>query len=130
MERAGTLAADVTAALLAAARALRARPLARRSAAWALEGDDDFAKECAAARDEELRLLIETLRARHQLPRYLDLETVVALLSAASAHLALQADSPAGTAYAGLDLRQDATWRRIERTLAALINSLLSSTEG
>ena len=124
----GTLANELTAALITRARALREQPLARRAAAWALEGEDEFAREVAAAREVELRRVIEALRTRHQLPRYLDLEAVVAIFSAGLSQLALQSASTAAIGYAGLDLRQESGWRRIERALAVLVNSLLATT--
>ena len=109
------LALDLTAMLLAAARALRANPLARRAAAWSLESDDEFAREFVAARNEGTRRIVETLRTRYRLPPYVDLEALVAVLSAASMQLALQ--SGAGSPFASLDLRRDADWRRAERAM-------------
>ena len=123
------LGAELRDALLECARTLRAQPLARRAAAWSLESGDEFARDAASARDEELRLLIGALRERHVVPRYLDLDSAVALLSAALSHLAIQSASGAGGDYAGLDLRSDDDWRRVEKMVSAIVNSLTSASE-
>ncbi len=126
----GSLAGDLTAMLLATARHLRAHPLSRRAAVWELGEHDEFAREFAAARDERTRAIIATLRARHQerLPRFVDLEAVVALLTAAVTQLALR--SGAGSTFAGLDLRRAEDWRRVERALANSVHALLGGTDG
>ena len=121
------LALDLTEMLLAAARALRANPLARRAETWSLESHDDFARESAAVRDDRARAIVATLRARYRLPPFVDLEALVALLSAASTHLALHAG--AGAPFASLDLRRDTDWRRAERALLQTIQALLGVPE-
>ena len=121
------LALDLSEMLLAAARALRTDPLARRAATWSLDSHDDFAREFATARDERARAIVATLRARYRLPPFVDLEALVALLSAASTHLALH--SGAGSPFASLDLRRDADWRRAERALLQTIQALLGAPD-
>ena len=121
------IALDLTEMLLAAARQLRRTPLARRAAAWSLESSDEFAREFAAARDEGARAITATLRARYRLPPFVDLDALVALLTAASTHLALQAGAAAP--FATLDLHRDTDWKRAERALLQTIQALLGAPE-
>jgi AcrR family transcriptional regulator len=121
------LALDLTEMLLAAARHLRANPLARRAAAWSLGSTVEFARVFAAARDDGARAIAATLRARYRLPPFVDLEALVALLSAASTHLALHAGT--GAPYASLDLRRDPDWRRAERALLQTVQALLGAPD-
>jgi len=121
------LALDLTEMLLAAARQLRASPLARRAATWSLGSRDEFAREFAAARDESARAIVATLRARYRLPPFVDLEALVAVLSAASTYLALHAG--AGSAFASLDLSRDADWRRAERAILQTVQALLGAPD-
>jgi AcrR family transcriptional regulator len=122
-----SLAADLTKALLAAARALRAKPLARRASIWALSERDEITREIVAARDDGARALVAALRARHPVPRFVDLEGVVALLTAAMSHLALHGGAGAG--FAGIELRREEDWRRAERVLAGLVQAMLAVAE-
>lgn len=122
-----TLADDLTAMLLASGRALREHPLARRAAAWQLTERDEFARELSAAREAQARSMAAALRARHRIPPFLDLEALLALLSASITHLALHAGSGA---YGGLELRRDDDWSRAERALARTVLALLGDPEG
>lgn len=122
-----SLPADLTASLLASALALRSQPLPCRSAIWSLTEDDDFATQAASAREEQLRHLIDAMRDRHPIPRYLDLDAMIALLTAALTHLALQATNSGHPIYAGLDLSRDTDWRRLERILRTIVHSMTST---
>jgi AcrR family transcriptional regulator len=125
-----SLAGALAAAVIAAARALRANPLARRAASWALTEHDEFAREVAAARDEELRALASALRARYRVPPFADLDALIALLTAAMTHLALHAGGASANGFAWLELRRDDDWRRAERALTGAVNALLAVDDG
>ena len=119
------LADDLTAALLAHARALRAHPLARRAAAWQLVERDELARDAAAARDAQVRAIATALRSRHRIPRFVDLDAMIALLWAGVTHLALHGGG--GAPFAGLDLRREEEWSRAERALSRTIHALLGA---
>jgi AcrR family transcriptional regulator len=122
-----SLAADLTGMLLSAARDLRTNPLARRAAAWELMDSGELAREVAAARDDHAAAITAALRARYRLPPFVDLEALVALLTGAMIHLALQ--SGARSTFATLDLRRDEDWRRAERALAGAVHALLGPVD-
>jgi AcrR family transcriptional regulator len=122
-----SLAQDLTAMLLDSARELRSSPLARRAAAWSITESDEFAREIAAARGEHASAIAGALRDRHRLPPFVDLDAIVALLSAAMTHLAMHA-APAAS-FAGLELRRDEDWRRAERALANIVHTLLGPVD-
>jgi AcrR family transcriptional regulator len=122
-----SLAADLTAMLLSAARELRASPLSRRAVAWELMDAGEFARETAAARDEHAATIAATLRERYRLPPFVDLDALVAFLTGAMIHLALQ--SGARSTFASLDLRRDQDWRRVERVLAGAVHALLGPVD-
>ena len=119
------LADDLTAILIAHARALRAHPLARRAAAWQLAERDELARDAAAARDAHVRAIATALRARHRIPPFVDLEAMIALLWAGVTHLAMHGG--AGAPFAGLDLRREEDWSRAERALSRTIHALLGA---
>jgi hypothetical protein len=122
-----SLAQDLTAMLLDSARELRSSPLARRAAAWSITESDEFAREIAAARGEHASAIAGALRDRHRLPPFVDLDAIVALLSAAMTHLAMHA-APAAS-FAGLELRRDEDWRRAERALTNIVHTLLGPVD-
>jgi len=122
-----SLAQDLTAMLLDAARALRASPLARRAAAWSITESDDFAREIAAARGEHARAIAGALRDRHRLPPFVDLDAIVAVLAAAMTHLALH--TAPGASFAGLEPRRDEDWHRAERALTNIVHALLGPVD-
>jgi AcrR family transcriptional regulator len=122
-----SLAAYLTALLLAQARQLRHHPIARRCAAWELTQDDEFTHEFASAREASARAIVATIRARYPLPRFVDLEATVSLLTAASAFLALYAGN--GSPFAGLEPSRNEHWMRAERSLTQLVHALLATPD-
>ena len=78
-------------------------------------------------REESARAIITVLRARHPMPRFVDLEATVSLLSAATTLLALYAG--AGVTFVGLDPQRPDHWHRVERGLAQLVQALLGDPE-
>lgn len=122
-----SLAADLTAMLIASGRELRAHPLARRAAAWQLTERDEFARELALAREAQGRAIAAALRARHRIPPFVDLEALIALFGAAITHLALQSGS--GAAFGGLELHREDGWSRAERALTRTVMALLGAPD-
>jgi AcrR family transcriptional regulator len=104
-----------------------ASPLSRRAVAWELMDAGEFARETAAARDEHAATIAATLRERYRLPPFVDLDALVAFLTGAMIHLALQ--SGARSTFASLDLRRDQDWRRVERVLAGAVHALLGPVD-
>ncbi len=122
-----SLSRELTAMLLNAARELRASPLARRAVVWSLSENDELAREIAAARAEHARAIVAALRERYRLPAFVDLDAIVALLSAAMTHLALHAQP--GASVGALGPRHDNEWRRLERALTNIVSALLGPAD-
>jgi AcrR family transcriptional regulator len=120
-----TLDRALLAPLLALARELRDRPLLREAVARELAEANALTAETAAARERETARLLEQLRARFPVPPFLDLTTLFAILAAGIAYLGAHRDD--GDTVFALDLQSDATWRRIEKTLAAIVRTVAGS---
>jgi AcrR family transcriptional regulator len=100
-------------------REIRKRPLTLEILRWELVVrnplTDALAKVRSAATSEFNRMLGD--------PKGLDVPAVTALLYGGIVYLLLKADGE--TTFNGMDLGQDATWKRIEATLHRLLESLL-----
>jgi AcrR family transcriptional regulator len=124
-----TAGSGLAAALIDVARALRARPLAQQAVAWEATGhaDRDIAKPITAGRESALTALGGALRQAHAMPPRFDLEAVGALVVAGLTTLATRTGSD--TPYFGLDVRQDADWRRIEKAATTILRALLDPSD-
>ncbi len=94
---------------------------------WSLSENDELAREIAAARAEHARAIVAAFRERYRLPAFVDLDAIVALLSAAMTHSALHA-SP-GALVGALGPRHDDEWRRLERALTNIVSALLGPAD-
>ncbi len=108
------------------ARVARER-VARRAVVWSLSENNQLAREIAAARAEHARAIVAALRERHRLPAFIDLNAIVALLSAAMTHLALHAQP--GASVGALEPRRDNEWHRLERALTNIVSALLGPSD-
>lgn len=119
----------LAAALIDVARDLRARPLAQQAVAWEATGhaDHDIAKPVTAGRETALAALGGAMRDTHVVPPRFDLEAVGALVTAGLTALATRTSS--NIPYFGLDVRQDADWRRIEKAAVTILRALLDPSD-
>lgn len=124
---AATPSTALVAALQHLADAFARSALLRRAAGAEAAGDDALGGTVAAAREERSAALVAALRERHALPSHLDLPALVALLAAATTYLSLLRRDQ--HAFCGLDLRDPADWRRIEKLTAAVARALLDRPE-
>jgi AcrR family transcriptional regulator len=111
------------AALRTLAHELRERPLVREGVTWEMVEENPLTDELVAAREREIARLFDLLKARFSFPPYLDVPTFVALLTAAITYLAAHRTAP--HPVLGLDLDSEATWQRIEKTLGAIIRTVV-----
>lgn len=122
-----TPSAAVVAALREVADAFARSAVLRRAAGAEAAGDDALGGTVAAAREERSAALVAALRERHALPSHLDLNALVAVLSAAITYLSLLRGEE--RAFCGLDLRSATDWRRVEKLTAAVARALLDTPE-
>ncbi|HEY7896316.1 MAG TPA: helix-turn-helix domain-containing protein [Gemmatimonadaceae bacterium] len=120
---------SLAATLIQVARDIRARPLAQHAVAWEATGhtDHDITKPITVGREDGLSALGSALRDAHAVPSRFDLEAVGALVTAGLTTLATRAGSD--VPYFGLDMRQDADWRRVEKAATTILRALLDSSD-
>jgi len=120
---------SLAATLIQVARDIRARPLAQHAIAWEATGhaDHDITKPITSGREAALSALGSALRDAHAVPFRFDLEAVGALVTAGLTTLATRAGSD--VPYFGLDMRQDADWRRVEKAATTILRALLDSSD-
>ncbi|MDO8381246.1 TetR/AcrR family transcriptional regulator [Phenylobacterium sp.] len=101
-------------------QALRANGLVKRILAWELVDTGPTVRALGAAKSRAVSAWFQRARAQAAPPPAdLDAPAINAILLAAAHHLALREDHD-GT-FAGLDLTQPDTWRRIETAMDLLI---------
>jgi len=93
-----------------------------------LEGGNALGRAAAVQRSERHAEIIASLRARHRIPPYVDLEALLELLSAALTLFALRAarnsaPNPART----FEPSTPEGWRRIEKAVGTIVRALLES---
>ncbi|MGH7634116.1 MAG: hypothetical protein ACRENC_10335, partial [Gemmatimonadaceae bacterium] len=109
------LAEAVRAVLLEEWAALAAGGLERESAAAEVGGAGALAGAVARQRAESHERIVAALRAAHRIPAYVDLAALVEVLSAALTMFALRSPAtPEG-------------WRRVEKTLGAVLRAMLGA---
>ena len=120
---------SLAATLIEIARDVRARPLAQHAVAWEATGhaDHDITKPITDGREAALSALGSALRDAHAVPPRFDLEAIGALVTAGLTTLATRAASD--VPYFGLDLGQDADWRRVEKAATTILRALLDSSD-
>lgn len=118
--------ATLQSALLATARTLRERPLARRALAWELGEHAPLARPVAETREAQWSALGETVpRPRHS--ALLDVDALAALLAGGLTYFALRADAP-GRCF-GLDASDARDWARVEKTVSVVLRALLEPSD-
>ncbi len=122
-----SLAGALRVGILDEARELEQRPLARAVLAGSLAERSELTAQLASSRGREHESLLAALRERFHFPPYVDVPALAALLSAGVAYLAMHSD--AGTPWLGVDLRNEAGRRRIEKTLGVVTRAVLGSAE-
>jgi hypothetical protein len=100
-------------------REIRKRPLSLEILRWELVVRNpltDALSEVRSAATSEFNRLLGN-------PKGLDVSAVTALLYGGIVYLLLKAEG--GTPFNGMDLGQEATWKRVEKALHRMLESLL-----
>ncbi len=119
---AASLDAAIGRSLLAIARELREDPLLREAMLWERVEANPLTEGLATEREREMGELLETLRTRHRVPAYLDVQALFALLAAGLVHLSTRPSECAK--IFGIDPNSDDDWQRIEKMTTSITRVL------
>jgi AcrR family transcriptional regulator len=104
--------------------AFRANPLVQKIAAWELSERSEHVSRLAAARSAALSRWIVTVRGQMIPPPATDAAAINAILIAGLQHIVLSAATSGG--FAGIQLRTDNDWKRIETASVAIVRAMYS----
>lgn len=104
--------------------ALRQDPLMQRIIAWEMSDPSPFVHKMAEARSKGLAKWIERMRGSLKPPGGVDAPAINAVVIAACQHLVLSA--AASGSFAGIALKSEKDWERVNQALGRIIQSSLA----
>ncbi len=114
--------------LLAFLSALRTNPLVQKIAAWEISEKSPLVLQLSNARSVALSKWVNTQRGDLAPPKGVDAPAVNAFLLASLQHLVLSATSVGR--FAGLSLKSDTDWQRVEQTALFITRQIYSGDGG
>jgi AcrR family transcriptional regulator len=117
------------AALRGELEGLRTRPLTCKALGWELAEQNGLVERLGSERRARRDELQQELFGDRAAPPYVDHQAFLAILRAAATYLAMAAQGGASADRVGIDLSTEAGWRRLDRTLAAIVRTMLGPAQ-